>query len=232
MTEHGWANFYGTHLPELENMHRFNARSFKAIALRSAVIAGLCSGMITLCLFTNTTAAAAETPPVPGNLQVSLIMKILTFDRALHQHSGDRVDMLLLYVAGNAQSEAARKEIAGVFDDLGRDKTISNLPFAYQSLAWESKAELDTFLKENDTDLLYVMPGHGEHIPDITDITQDLDVLSVSGVPEYVNKGISIGIGVKNEKPEIIINLPSARAEGADLDTKLLRIATVITADK
>jgi hypothetical protein len=53
-------------------------------------------------------------------------------------------------------------------------------------------------------------------------------ITTVTGVPEYVETGLAIGIGVKGERPEIVINLTASRAEGADLDAQLLKLARIV----
>jgi len=37
-----------------------------------------------------------------------------------------------------------------------------------------------------------------------------------------------VGVGLKGESPEIIINLPAAREEGSDFSSSLLKLARVI----
>jgi len=39
---------------------------------------------------------------------------------------------------------------------------------------------------------------------------------------------VAVGIGVRQDKPQILINLASARSEGSEFDASLLRIATVL----
>jgi hypothetical protein len=43
-----------------------------------------------------------------------------------------------------------------------------------------------------------------------------------------VRRGVAVGIGLDQDKPQILINLASARAQGSDFDASLLRIATVL----
>ena len=54
-------------------------------------------------------------------------------------------------------------------------------------------------------------------------------ITTATGVPEFVQRGIAVGIGMKaDKKPDILINLPSSRSEGSEFDASLLRIATVV----
>jgi hypothetical protein len=47
-------------------------------------------------------------------------------------------------------------------------------------------------------------------------------------VPRYVETGLAIGVDMKGERPEIVINLAASRAEGADLTAHLLKLARLV----
>jgi hypothetical protein len=53
-------------------------------------------------------------------------------------------------------------------------------------------------------------------------------MLTLTGVAEYVRAGIAVGIGVRDDRPEILVNLAAARAAGADFSAQLLLLARVI----
>ena len=62
----------------------------------------------------------------------------------------------------------------------------------------------------------------------ITGVSRAKKVITLTSVPDYVESGLAVGIGVKGGKPRIIINLPAAKAEGANFSSQLLRLAKVI----
>jgi hypothetical protein len=76
--------------------------------------------------------------------------------------------------------------------------------------------------------LIYVAPLRAYDVTKISNLSKKLKILTLTGVNEYIDFGLSITIGVKGDKPQIIINLPSAKAEGADFSSQLLKLATVI----
>jgi hypothetical protein len=53
-------------------------------------------------------------------------------------------------------------------------------------------------------------------------------IVSLTGVAEYVNEGVAVGIGIKNKRPKILINLHSAIHSGADFSSELLNLAQVL----
>ncbi len=44
----------------------------------------------------------------------------------------------------------------------------------------------------------------------------------------YVNQRFAVGLEIKDQKPEIIINLSSTRAEGSDFSANLLKLCRII----
>ncbi|OQY26885.1 MAG: hypothetical protein B6244_12275 [Candidatus Cloacimonetes bacterium 4572_55] len=170
----------------------------------------------------------ADDMPVPPDLQVSLILKILTYDRALLERCPESINIGILYVEGDKKSENGKDEITSIFKNFGEKKTISGMPFKYFELGWKQKSDLENDLKENEINLLYVMPGNRDNLSTITELSRLHHILTASGVPDYAEEGLSIAIGIEDERAQIIINLVATKAEGVNLDTKLLRIAKVV----
>ena len=53
-------------------------------------------------------------------------------------------------------------------------------------------------------------------------------ILSVTGVVDHVNKGVTLGIGVEGGKPKILLNLSSSSDEGLDWNPAIIKIAKTI----
>ena len=47
-------------------------------------------------------------------------------------------------------------------------------------------------------------------------------------MPEYVEAGVSVGIGIRRDRPLIIVNLAQARAEGTAFSSQLLALARIV----
>jgi hypothetical protein len=75
---------------------------------------------------------------------------------------------------------------------------------------------------------LYITPLLNVDFRSITATTRLYDVTTLTGVRDYVHLGISVGLGAMAERPEIILNLTAAEAEGINFSSRLLSIATVI----
>ncbi len=87
-------------------------------------------------------------------------------------------------------------------------------------------------MSNHDIDILYITPLRATGIKEIIRACGAGKILTLTGVPEYVTDGVAIGIGIKGEKPRILINITSAKNEGSDFSSQLLKLAMVITEEE
>ena len=66
----------------------------------------------------------------------------------------------------------------------------------------------------------------------ITDWARKSRIVTLTGIPAFVDRGVSVGIDLQGGKPRILINLQAARAEGADFDSGLLKLARIVEREK
>ncbi len=90
-------------------------------------------------------------------------------------------------------------------------------------------ADLSSSLEQADLDVLYLTFGHQNHLTDVWSITRDLDILSLGAESAFVEAGISIGLGLKGERPEIWVNLEALHQENHTLDARILRLCKVVS---
>jgi hypothetical protein len=74
----------------------------------------------------------------------------------------------------------------------------------------------------------YLCPGLDESMGAISKLAQSKGVLTFTATRAYVNGGASVALVRKEAKVGIVVHLGNSRAEGADLDSGLLRIAEVL----
>lgn len=168
-----------------------------------------------------------EDMPLPAPQQVPLLLKVLTYDRNLEAKSGRELALGIVYDPADRDSARATDEIGStLFKFAG--KTVRGLPIKYYTIEYTSPTELERFIKQKRISVLYVAPGNSRNIAELVKVSQGLNLTSTTGVPDYVRKGIAVGIGLVQDKPQILINLSSAKAEGSDFDASLLRLATIL----
>lgn len=170
---------------------------------------------------------AAEPMPLRPDLQVPLLLKILTYDRHFETKAGHELAIGIVYVPDDPGSVEAGEQITATLYRF-RDKTVKAKPIRYYLLEYTSPEKLERSIADRGISVLYVAPGCARALDAIVKVTQARGVTTATGVPDYVRRGVSVGIGLADDRPQILINQTSARAEGSEFDASLLRIATVV----
>ncbi len=164
---------------------------------------------------------------VPLEQQFSLFLKILTFDKNLKERAGDEFVIAVLYQKKFKSSLTAKDEIESVMGKSLINK-IGQSPVKYLSIDIDSESDIPAAINKSGADFLYVAPLRAFSLESIIDASRALGKTTLTGVPGYVESGLAIGIGARGGKPEIIINLPAAKAEGANFNAQLLKLAKII----
>jgi hypothetical protein len=181
-----------------------------------------------LCLVLATPLKAAEAMPVAADVQVALLLKILTYDRSFAYKAKSGVSIGVVFAPADADSVRAKDEVLKTLARL-EGRTIKNLPITYTAIEYRDPAGLEKAMRTNRVNVFYVAPGNSLALAAVLKLSQTYAITTVTGVPEYVARGVAIGIGAKaGNKPDILINLGASRKEGSEFDASLLRIATVV----
>jgi len=171
--------------------------------------------------------ATAEEMALSAENQLPLLLKVLTYDRNLEQKAGKELAIGIVHDPSDRDSAKATDEIATTLYKYG-GKTVKKLPIKYFTIEYTSPPDLEKIVKSKGISVLYVAPGVAKNLPAIVKVSQANHLTSVTGVPDYVRKGVAVGIGVVQDRPQILINLASSKSEGSEFDASLLRIATVL----
>ena len=170
----------------------------------------------------------AQEMEVPLELQFKLILKALSFDRSLPERCGDSLDFCILYQSKFLPSEHIKREVLRMAQNDSRMSSLDNIPIAWKTLDLQKPADLTSIIQHKTVDILYVTPLRTVDITSIADFCRSYKINSVTGVTEYLDRGLALAIGAFGDKPMLIINLPAAKAEGADYSSQLLKLSKVI----
>jgi len=171
--------------------------------------------------------AHAHEVPVPGRLQAELFVKILSYDRRLPESAGKDVVLgVLVQRHFRASLEAADELMAGVAA-LG-EPSASEPRLHAVLVEIDDGAAIGGRLDELGVEVLYVTPLRAVAVAEIVAAARSRGVRTLTGVPDYVRQGLAIGLAVRGDRPEILVNLAAARGEGAVLSSQLLGMARVL----
>ncbi|MDQ1266040.1 MAG: hypothetical protein QG635_1192 [Bacteroidota bacterium] len=164
---------------------------------------------------------------LPEDMQLPLFLKILTFDRNLNTRANKEFHFLIVYQKSYRSSYNSMMGIQSAAESH-EVNTLNNLPLKFKTLSITREEELDSYLAGNKTGVVYFSLLRGLSIQKLSEICRKRKVLSITGVPEYIEDGFSISLDVQNDKPLIINDLKEAKAEGADFSSQLLKISKII----
>jgi hypothetical protein len=164
---------------------------------------------------------------VPVEQQFALFAKILTFDKNLKDRVGKEMVLAIIY-QNNFKSSFDTKNVLEKTIDLSPIKTVLDIPLRTVAIDIENEIDLESALKRNNISVAYIAPLRAASLNLIISRMRQLQIRTLTGVPDYVNSGLAIGIGSKGGKPEILVNLAASKLEGANFNSQLLKLAKII----
>lgn len=177
--------------------------------------------LIAVLLLVHTFGASADEPEmaVPVDVQLALFANVLKLD---HNFDGTRA-----LVIGIVYQEEYRPSVL-VKDDV--IAALHRMKPSMRAIALEigSQDLLRQRIAAAAVDVIYVTPLRAVDVAEIARITRGRGVRTFTGVPAYVDAGLAVGIGMRKNRPLIIINLAGARAEGASFSSQLLTLARIV----
>jgi hypothetical protein len=182
--------------------------------------------LTTFLLFFLARPLSAQEMVVPVKLQIVLLLKTLNYDRNLKQRVNDGLVIAVCYEQGYERSVKVKDELLSVVKASSLDE-FGEVPLRFVPIDVQRTPFADS-LSVKKVDVLYVAPLHKVSIDTITTVSRTNKITTLTGIPDYVDLGLSVGIGLQEEKPKIIVNLPAAEAEGADFSSQLLKLAKII----
>ena len=163
---------------------------------------------------------------VPFDIQVPLMLKALTYDRSLKGRVTDQVRIAIV-----TPPKGNHRIVDELLASLGglSERTLNGLPVKFKEIVVNDEAALDQALRAGRWAAVYVMPGFkAEELALIQRVCAARQILAVAAQADDVEQGIAFGVGALAGKPQIVVNLASAKACGSDFDLALLRLSRVI----
>jgi hypothetical protein len=141
--------------------------------------------------------------PIP--VQAAVFLKLLEFDKNIS--SGGSIT---IYVVGSPDFAAAMKKAEG--------KAVG--------AATIGKVIEGPGVPSEKPSVIYI--GSESVLSQLQTYTSANKVLSITGNPEFVSKGVSLSVGISEGKPKIMLNLSASKDEGVDWNPAILKVAATI----
>lgn len=187
----------------------------------------LAASTLAWAVLTGVVAATDDGVVVPADVQAALFAKIATFDRALPALAKREIAIGVLYQRRVRASLEFQEDFVRALAAIPGQR-IANMPFRTIAIDWDGTEDIGALLDREPIQILYVTPLRAVSIEQIAAAAKSRGVRTWTAVPDYVERGLALGIGLRGDRPLILVNLPQARAEGCDLSSQLLKLARVI----
>ncbi len=168
--------------------------------------------------------ASAQAMDVPVTTQLSLFLKVMTFDRNLEKRAGQKLVLAIAFQSENRTSSRARSEALAALSGITK-VGIHDLEVIGIDL---DKQNLETELRDHNVAFLYVTPLRAMNLNEVISAARTAGVSTITGVPGYVEGGLSVGVRLQADRPRLMINLEASKLEGADYKAELLKLAQLI----
>jgi hypothetical protein len=166
----------------------------------------------------------AQQMEVPVATQIALFVKVIAFDRQLQARASGAVTVAIAYQSGHRASNTAREEAEHA---LVTCEKIGTARVRVVAIDLDSETLSDVLRRERVL-ILYVAPLQGTDVSEVAAAAQAARVTTLTGVSQYVLRGLAVGVRLQDEKPKLLINIDSAKREGADFSSELLKLAQVV----
>ncbi|OGC07189.1 hypothetical protein A2V82_04345 [candidate division KSB1 bacterium RBG_16_48_16] len=165
---------------------------------------------------------------IPPDQQADLLVKILGYNRTLLNKNTTSVRVGIIYCEDKLSVETYQRLDESFYKLVLDDRKIGTKKLIFSGIAIKSESYLENTASVLNVDVFVVTPGNDKNLLTIARVAEKLGILTFSAIKEYVAMGLASGLEVKDGKPKIIINLPLAKAQGANFKAELLSIASVI----
>lgn len=169
--------------------------------------------------------AVALEPEVPLRMQLSLLNRVIPFDRKFGLRVHGR---LSLVVVVDEKSVDSVRVGAQLLSELSARDALGSYRFSATRVPFAGLLGLTDDCRRLRAGVVYVTPGLREPIGKLAAALKGLKVLSVGTMPEQVSEGLVLGSAVRSGKPRVLVNLKQARDQEVDFRADFLRMAEVV----
>ena len=170
-------------------------------------------------------ATAGEGRASPADDEAKILLRAISFDRALPARAGSEVVISVVYDARASGGERERDGRVLAFRKLS-GRTMAGLPMRVTSLDCSPSKSLDDALR--GVDIVYLTSGAKDCVRALTAATRKLRIASLASGRALVELGVTIGVTIEGARPKLLVNLKASKAEGLDLASQMLQLAEVI----
>lgn len=183
--------------------------------------------LVTSIFLVSFSITKAQEISVPIDVQLEILPKILSLNKSFAlDNPKTELHIGILYSSKQRNSTKVKDEIFTHL--LGKELTIRKAKVIFIPIDFTNVNNIKDYLTTSQTNILYFAPLRGYDISSITNICKAEKIITFTGVSTLMDEnGVSVGFELENNKLQITINLESAKAEGANFSSRLLKVSQV-----
>lgn len=181
---------------------------------------------VALLLLLGAGSAATGEDDLPAPTQALLLFRVLGYDRNLAQRAGSAVTIAVAWQVGD---EGPRDAAVDALRDLASRYRIAGLPVHVVPVRFEEGA-FGRRLEGAEAQAVLVVGGLGAEAPRLVATFRALHLLSAASSRAAAEAGLTVALFRRGDRAAVAVNLPSARAAGASLDSTLFLVAEALGA--
>ena len=163
----------------------------------------------------------------PISVQNSVFLKALSFDKQFNIRIQEKIVIGVVYQELYRPSLNAQKEYLSLQESLV-GKRVKGRFVELVPIVLDNEGQWKEQLLKNDVNVIYITPLRSFDLSSLTDFSREQKLITFTGVRNQCAQGVSTAIGMRGNKPQIIINLEAAKMEGTEYSSQLLKLAKVI----
>lgn len=159
--------------------------------------------------------------------QVPLILKLLTYENTLMALHRQTIEMGVVYRPKDPESNRTFQRFRDQMK-LYEDRTVHDRRLVLVSIPVAAADSVAAVIRRASVDVVYIGPGFDADLSSIKTTTRSRKILSVTGVPSYVEAGLSVAVVRRGDQAGITLNLDASKEEGRDWNASLLQLCRII----
>lgn len=162
---------------------------------------------------------------LPADKQAQLMMSVLGYTSG--HGDTDEVVLGVVYQDRYRASRSAAEAFAQAVRAMGDKARIWRLPVRVVMIE-AGETGMGDRLERAGVSIAYVAPLRGIDVGEVQRAASRAHVSTFTAVPDYVERGVMAGATLRGNRPEVLLNLATARADGRVVNPQLLRVARVL----
>jgi YfiR/HmsC-like len=170
------------------------------------------------------TTLYGQTLEVPADVQVSLLLKATTYDRAFASKL-KKNEVLHVGICYQEKNRVSVKEMEDL--KIALSKPINGFKIHVTPIAINEHEDFARLHEWEGLSVMYITSMRALDLAGLLTQAHKHKVLTVSTDPHLAAKGVSMSFELVGSRPKFVINRNGATSEGCDFSSQLLKLATI-----